>query len=101
MMRTTHIAQYLKLVSLDPATLILALPLLKQTFPPFTAVTNRISSQPSASLFPVRQICVTSVSPGLTGDANLAAYSLIFAGSLLPSSFSRAWHVVFQEYNPC
>ena len=45
-----------------PTTLILARPLLKHTFPPFTSVTNLTLWNPSESLSPKAQILVTSVS---------------------------------------
>ena len=95
---STH--NLLPTVFFSPTTFIFALPLLKQTFPPFTLVTNLTASH-SPSFSPVLQICVTKQSPGLTGDANLAANSLRFAGSLPPSSFSKPCAVEFQEYKPC
>lgn len=88
-------------VFLCPTTLIFALPLLKQTFPPLTLVTNLTSSHPSPFLSPVLQICVTKQSPGFTGDANRAANSLRFPGSLPPNNFSNPIAVEFHEYSPC
>src|SRR5205823_2337444 len=70
-----------------PTHFINALPLLRHTFPPATLVTNRTSSQPSFTS-PVRHICVTNRSPGLTGLANLAENSLMFTGSLPPRCFN-------------
>lgn len=74
---------------LFPTHFINALPLLKHTFPPATLVTNLTSSHPFTNS-PVLHICVTNLSPGLTGLANRAENSLIFAGSLPPRCFSSA-----------
>jgi hypothetical protein len=98
----TTIYSLLVLFSFLPTTLIFARPLLKTTFPVcLTVVTNLTSSKPSESLLPIFHICATKVSPGSTGDANLAANSLMLAGSEPPRALNRAWHDVFQEYNPC
>ena len=63
---------------LPPAalTLILARPLLKHTFPPFTFTWNLTSSNPSESFSPILHISVTSTSPGFTGLANLPYRSI-------------------------
>ena len=54
-----------------PTHFINALPLLKQTLPPYTLLTNLTSSHPPF-IVPVLQISVTSFAPGNTGLANLA-----------------------------
>jgi len=81
-------------------TLITALPLLKQTFPPSTLVKNLTSSH-SPSNSPILQTSVTNLSPGLTGDANLAWKDFMFEGSLFPIVFRIEWQVKFHDDRPC
>lgn len=80
--------------------LTLALPLLRQTLPPWTLVTNLTSSHPSLSAFPIFHICSVSLSPGLTGLANRAANVLMLVGSEFPSKRSKATALAFQLYKP-
>lgn len=75
-----------------------ALPLLRTIFPFWFVVVNRTSS--SLSAIPMRHILVINLSPGLTGEANLAWNFLSWVASLSQIFCKTPWHVELYVKRP-